>query len=81
MLHDAIQSLRPNKGFVMYNDDPSTIIWDDPKVKTPSQDEIDSALEALTNKLATEAAELAIAKEAILNRIGITEEEAKIILK
>lgn len=40
LLHAAIQALRPGKEFTMFDDDPSTIIWNDTAVKTPRISEI-----------------------------------------
>ena len=42
-LADAIQTLRPGIGFVMYDNDPKTIIWDDAKTTTPTDAEIEKA--------------------------------------
>jgi hypothetical protein len=75
MLHDAIQSLRPDKGFTMYNDDPDTIIWEDQSVVTPTKAEIAAAVKFLeAEKIADEAARKA-AKQAVLDKLGLTAEE------
>ena len=86
-LHDIIQSLRPDSGFTMWDDDISTIVWEDSAIKTPSIKEI----EAQRIKLQTEfeAAEIAaqellqtneLNKTALLQRLGITAEEAALLL-
>lgn len=80
MIHEAIQSLRPGKGFVMYNDDPTTIIWDDSKVTTPTKAEIDQAVIAYEQKLKTEENAVIAQKEAILAKLGITAEEVATLL-
>ena len=86
-LHNIIQSLRPDLGFTMWDDDISTIIWEDTTVETPTIKEI----EAQRIKLQTEfeAAEIAVQellqtnelnKTALLKRLGITAEEAATLL-
>lgn len=80
MIHEAIQSLRPNKGFVMYDDNPETIIWDDPQVVTPSQKEIDAAIIAYQEKLKQEAQAIADKKQAILEKLGLTADEVSALL-
>lgn len=78
LLHTAIQALRPNNEFSMFNDDPSTIIWNDPNVTTPTDKEIKAKYEEL---LAAENQELAAkeqAKESAKSKLaalGLTEEE------
>jgi hypothetical protein len=80
MLHDAIQSLRPNKGFTMYGDNPDTIIWEDESVTTPTKSEIDLALKNLEDQKILDATNKAQAKALLLDRLGITEDEAKLLL-
>lgn len=79
-IHEAIQALRPGKEFTMYGDDPTTIIWNDSTVETPSKKEIDDSLKNLlqkeeNNKLAKEAK-----KEAIATKLGLTIEELEALL-
>jgi hypothetical protein len=78
--HDAIQSLRPNIGFSMQGDDPLTIIWDIPNTTTPTDVEIAAALKSLEAKRIKDAADKAIAKKALLERLGITADEAALLL-
>ena len=86
-LHNIIQSLRPDSGFTMWDDDISTIVWEDTTVKTPTISEI----ETQRIKLQTEFEEAEIAaqkllqtnetrKVALLERLGITAEEATTLL-
>ncbi len=75
MLHEAIQYLRPNKGFVMYGNDPSTIIWDDESVLTPTKTEIDAAIKSLEDKKIADEAARKVAKQAVLDKLGLTAEE------
>ncbi len=78
--HDAIQSLRPNIGFSMIGDDPKTIIWDIPDTTTPTNAEIAAALKSLEAKKITEQSEKETAKAALLDRLGITADEAALLL-
>ena len=80
MLHDVIQSLRPDKGFTMYDDNPDTIIWEDESVTTPTKSEIDLALKNLEDQKILDATNKAQAKALLLDRLGITEDEAKLLL-
>jgi hypothetical protein len=80
MLHEAIQYLRPNKGFVMYGNDPSTIIWDDESVTTPTKAQIEAALKNLENNKIEAETSKAQAKAALLERLGITAEEAALLI-
>jgi hypothetical protein len=81
MIHEAIQSLRPGKGFVMYDDDPQTIIWEDSSISTPTKTEIDKAVANLEKTKAAELTELQNQKNSILERLGITADEAALLLK
>jgi hypothetical protein len=77
-LHDAIQSLRPNIGFVMVGDNPSTIVWDIEGTTTPTAAQIKTAFDALTaQRAAEEAAKEAarISRREKLLALGLTEEE------
>jgi hypothetical protein len=81
MLHDAIQSLRPDKGFTMTNDDPSTIIWQDESVITPTQSEIDAAVKSMqSKKIADEKAKEA-ARKTVLEKLGLSADEAALLLQ
>jgi hypothetical protein len=80
MLHDAIQSLRPNKGFTMYGDDPATIVWEDQTVTTPTKSEIAAAVKSLEAQKITDQTAKATAKAALLSKLGITAEEAILLL-
>lgn len=80
ILHQAIQALRPNNEFTMIDDDPKTIIWNDEGVITPSDAEIKAKFEELKIAEVEAQKEKAAQKQAILNRLGITEDEAKLLL-
>jgi hypothetical protein len=76
----AIKKLRPTAEFSLQNDDYSTIQWDVLDGKAPSQEEINKAIEAIKlNDIAETQAKMD-AKQAILDRLGITAEEAALLL-
>lgn len=76
----AILSLRPNAEFSMVDDDYSTIKWDVLNGEAPTQVEIDDEITRLQAAEATENAARLAAKAALLNRLGITSEEASVLL-
>ena len=86
-LHNIIQSLRPDSGFTMWDDDISTIVWENITVETPSIKEIEA--ERIKLQTEFEAAEI-LAQEllqtneakkvALLERLGISAEEAALLL-
>jgi hypothetical protein len=76
----AIQSLRPDSAFVITNDDYSTIVWNTLEGKAPTAKEVDAEIERLKAKEIEDAANNATAKAALLARLGITEEEARLLL-
>ena len=78
--HDAVQSLRPNIGFSMVGDDPKTIIWDIADTTTPTNAEIAAALKSLETKKIADQAETEKAKAALLSKLGITADEAALLL-
>ena len=76
----AIRHLKPNSEFSFTNDDYSTIQWDVLDAEAPTQDEIDDAIEQVKADEITEAAAKATQKAALLERLGITEDEARLLL-
>lgn len=76
---DVINFIRPSSQFTMTDNDLTTIVFHDDSV-IPTNAEIEAGKKALTKKLADEAAQTAAAKSAILSKLGITEEEAKLLL-
>lgn len=76
----AIRALKPNSEFTFTNDDYTTIEWVVLEGKAPSQIDIEAKIAEL--KLSDEQAlsETVIAKAALLKRLGITEEEARLLL-
>jgi len=76
----AIQSLRPNSEFTFQNDDYSTIEWHVLEGKAPTKAEIDAEIARLQANEATEIADRAAAKAALLQRLGLTSDEAILLL-
>ena len=62
------------------HDDYSTIKWNVLEGEAPTQSEIDIAIEQVKADEITEAAAKAAAKAALLERLGITQEEANLLL-
>jgi hypothetical protein len=79
-LVEAIRLLRPNSEFVLTNDDYSTIKWNVLEGKAPTQAEVDEAIEQVKADEITKAAAKAAEKAALLERLGITQEEANLLL-
>jgi len=76
----AIKKLKPNAEFSFSDDDYSTIKWDVLEGDAPTQAEIDAAIEQVKADEVAEAEAKAAQKAALLDRLGITEEEAKLLL-
>jgi hypothetical protein len=76
----AIQKLKPNAEFSFTDDDYSTVKWDVLEGKAPTQSEIDAAIEQVKSDEITEATTKAAQKAALLERLGITEDEARLLL-
>jgi hypothetical protein len=79
-LSEAIKSLRPTAEFSYTDDDYSTIKWDVLDGQAPTQSEIDSAIAKIKADEITEAKSKATEKASLLNRLGITADEAKLLL-
>ena len=79
-LVQAIRKLRPNSEFSFTNNDYSTIKWDVLDGDAPTQAEIDEAIEQVKADEITEATTKAAQKAALLDRLGITEDEARLLL-
>lgn len=76
----AIQYLKPGAQFVITDNDYSTIIWHVIDGDSPTQKEIDAAIKQVKLNEVAEAKAQAAAKAALLERLGITEDEAKLLL-
>jgi hypothetical protein len=80
LIVDAIKLLKPGSQFVLKEDDYSTIEWHILDGDAPTQSEIDAAIEQvkLNDQNATDAAQTQ--KQAVLDRLGITADEARLLL-
>jgi uncharacterized lipoprotein YddW (UPF0748 family) len=76
----AIKHLKPNAEFSFDNNDYSTIKWDVLDGDAPTWEELEAA--HLQVKAAEEAkvAEAAAKRQALLDKLGITEDEARLLL-
>jgi hypothetical protein len=79
-LSDAIRKLKPGSEFSFTDDDYSTIKWDVLEGSAPTKLEIDAAIIAIKKNELLDAETKAAAKAALLKRLGITEDEAKLLL-
>jgi hypothetical protein len=78
-LVSAIKKLRPTATFSFSNQDYSTIEWDVLDGDAPTQAEIDAAIEQVKADEIAEAEAKAAQKAALLDRLGITQDEAKLL--
>lgn len=76
----AIRSLRPNAEFAFQNNDYATINWIVLEGDAPTQAEIDAAIIQIQADEASEAEAKAAQRQAILDRLGLTQEESNILL-
>jgi hypothetical protein len=79
-LVQAIRKLKPDSEFSYTNGDYSTIKWDVLEGDAPTQSEIDAAIKTVKADEKAEATAKLNAKAALLSRLGITAEEAKLLL-
>lgn len=79
-LTKAIKSLRPTAQFSFQEADYSTIKWDVLEGEAPSAKEVDEAIKNIKIEESQQAEKAAAKKAAILERLGLTEEEAKLLL-
>ena len=73
----SVQYIRPNAQFVLRGDE---LEWLDTEQSKPTQAEIEAGWVAYQAKVESDKTEAAAQKQALLNRLGITEEEAKLLL-
>ena len=79
-LADAIKSLRPSAEFSFLEQDYSTIKWDVLNGQAPTDAEIDAEIAKIKKDEVREAQAKALAKAALLERLGITADEAALLL-
>lgn len=78
---DAIFHLAPNAEFSFTEADLSTLVWDSKDIKQPTDSAIIAAIPLAKSAKEAEANANAAAKTALLDRLGITAEEAKLLLQ
>ena len=76
----AIRKLKPTAEFSFTDNDYSTIKWDVLEGTAPTQAEIDAAIEEVKADELNEAEAKATAKADLLAKLGITAEEAALLL-
>lgn len=82
MIHiaEAITALRPDAHWYMVGNTLDGLVWEDEEQTAPTQEEVDAKLIELEAELeATKVANVA-QKAAILERLGLTEDELKVVL-
>jgi hypothetical protein len=79
-LADAIRKLKPNAEFSYIENDYSTIKWDVLEGTAPTQAEIDAAIEQVKADEIAAKAKATADKAALLAKLGITADEAKLLL-
>jgi hypothetical protein len=80
LLVKAIKKLKPTAEFSFIEEDYSTIKWDILDGNAPTQDEIDAAIEEIKAEEIAEIEAKAAEKIALLAKLGITDDEAKLLL-
>ncbi len=76
----AIRLLKPTAEFSIVDSDYSTVKWDVLEGNAPTQAEVDTAIEQIKADEITQAATKAVQRQALLTRLGITEDEARLLL-
>ena len=79
-LNEAIRKLKPTAEFSCIVGDYSSIKWDILEGDAPTQAEIDAAIEEVKADEIQAEATKAADKAALLERLGITEAEARLLL-
>jgi hypothetical protein len=79
-LAKAIRHLKPNAEFSFTNEDYTTIKWDVIEGSIPSQIEVDAAIEQVKAAEVQAKAEAEAKRQALLDKLGITEDEARLLL-
>jgi hypothetical protein len=79
-LAKAINKLRPTAEFSFTDNDYGTIQWDVLEGEAPTKAEIEAAIEEVKADEIAELEAKATQKAALLDRLGITAEEAELLL-
>lgn len=76
---DVLLHLRPNKGWVLYGEDLDSIVYDEGVIPITKK-EFNDTLKIVEGIKQTQIEAKAAAREAILDRLGLTSEEAALLL-
>jgi hypothetical protein len=76
---EVIKYLRPNGGYVVYDGDLTTMIYDE-GVTPITQKEFDAAKDLVDAQILADKASKDATKAALLERLGITADEAALLL-
>lgn len=79
-LTDAIQIIRPGAEFTLVGNNLNDIEWIKVEGEPPSIEEIETALNQVETILMQQAAEKAAKKAELLAKLGLTEDDAKLLL-
>ena len=79
-LVEAIRNLKPNSEFHLTDEDYSTIVWDVLEGDAPTAAQIKSEIDKVKASEKTALKAKADEKAALLERLGITAEEAALLL-
>jgi hypothetical protein len=79
-LSKAIKYLKPTAEFSFTDDDYASIKWDVLAGDAPTEAEIDDAIKKVKADELSQAKAKATQKAALLDRLGITEDEAQLLL-
>ena len=79
-LYEAIRKLKPNAEFSFTDRDSSTIVWDKIEGEPPTDQEIAAAAIEVQNEMAQAETTRIAQKAALLARLGITQDEANLLL-
>lgn len=80
LLVQAIKNLKPDSEFVITNDDYATIEWHKLDGTAPSKAEVDAEIAKVKAEIVKEAEEKETKRAALLTRLGLTEDEARLLL-
>ena len=78
-LQRALRKTYPNAQWVLRGDNYDGLVWLDSSSK-PSELEVQAAVHGLETNESIAAAEKAAARQALLDKLGITEDEARLLL-
>jgi hypothetical protein len=79
-LAQALKNLVPNSEFTIKDNDYSTIEWHVLEGKAPTKAQIEAEIVKIKSNEIAAVAEKATAKAALLERLGLTAEEAALLL-